>query len=156
MANINTGAPIRFENGGVVKVGGSSDVVLNIVAGTLNWKVMGREVIAHKDRGTLGSLVAGDQRPCEVSLDVYYTANYETSGSLLLLVEQTISSGVVSTFDIVVDMPDNLGASSGTRWTFGECYLPDGYEVQTSEGATFDRLILRCLDNELEPTIANY
>lgn len=158
MANINSGAPIRFENGGILQLGSTPDTVLNLVAGTMEIDIPGREVIQHKDRGQLQSsaLVPGDQRPCMIRFNVFYAPNQLAGGAFRQLVKQSITTGIVNTFQVIVKVPDYDGAATGDKYVFAKCFLADGEKIKMSSGQNFDHMELEMTDFEADPTPVRY
>jgi hypothetical protein len=162
MANINSGVPIRFENGGILTLtesGGSADTVLLIEAGTLTFKPGGREAIVYKDRGTLAtSAVEGDERPTEVSFDIKIAPGaFVDSGQVFKRLAVVGSSGVSAKFSVVVSFPDARGAIVGDRITFAHCVLQEQPEYTAGgENDGLDHLKIKMIDLEAFPVAASY
>lgn len=156
MADINNGKVLRFENGGRILLGDGDSVLLNIVAGSLRIRIPGREVLLHKDRGTLDqlNLIPGDERPCALEFDCYYTADQVSTGRLRQVLRQQVASGLVVPLRITVQVRDFLGATTCDQYVFARCFLAEGEEIDL-EGVggeePFDRLRYRFTDYEPAP-----
>lgn len=161
MATLNAGTPVRFENGGVILIG--ADDILNIQEGTLKWGVKGYEPIPVTDRGVLTDVVAGNERPCEIELEVKYNSIIDTDGLLTKLmgtlasnkVANRTSGGLIFTFELTVRIFAFAGqALPYDQLVFTKCYLPDGLSYSASSGADVDKLSLKLMSHSLSPTIA--
>ena len=123
MANRNSGGWQRFENGAIVLIG--SDPILNIVPGSVRVRHRQRERVGNRDRGVLGGMTVGDQRPQEIELQVWRTT---TLNALLALMVPAATNGMETFFAITIKQPAYLGATTGDQWVFSSCYLPEGWE----------------------------
>jgi hypothetical protein len=170
MPDINAGLPVRFESGGTIQIG--SDPILNVVSGTLTWKVRGYQPIPHRDRGKLQGVLAGDEQGCSLGLDVMYTAGANgmvgtgtppggflsklfgalTSGKI----NNRTSTGELFTFNVTIRIPDGMGVATGDQYVFEKCYLPDGADFAAVPGADFDKLTISLESHSLTPTMSRY
>ena len=120
----NAGPIQRWENGGVLKIGGTA--VNNIVPGTLRWRRVPRECVVMMDRGQFTARIPGDQRPQEIEFETYATTLSEASNDLIDTLYPAFSSGQFPDIAIIIERPDYDGATTGKRWTFAKCVLVDG------------------------------
>ncbi len=160
MPSINAGVPVRFEAGGVILIG--ADDILNVKEGTLKWGVKGYEPLPQTDRGVLTDVVAGNERPCEIEIDVKYTSLVDADGLLPKLmgalatnkIVNRTAGGLIFTFDMTV----RLFASAGQplpydNIVFTKCYLPDGLSFSAASGTEVDTLSLKLMSHAMSPTI---
>ncbi len=142
MGNINT-SPWIFENGGSLDIAdGGSNIVLNIVEGTLEWTPMHYENVKWKDRNVLqlpqqGAPIAGTMR-CEVRC-----GELSGSGSLYAKLMTAATAGAVEIFStVVIKRPTYRGSGTFETLTFTNCYL-DTSQLPTfraGQGSDHDRL----------------
>ena len=125
MADRNAGGWIRFENGAIILIG--SDPIFNLVAGSFRYRPMQRERVGNRDRGVLGAMTVGDQRPQEIEFELYRTANFEALRTLML---PAATAGFETFFTLVVKVPDYDGATAGKQWSFNKCVVTEGFEDQ--------------------------
>lgn len=137
MANINSGDVVRFENGGRLLVG--ADVVLNIKAGSLKLKVLGRETWIHRDRGVMQAAYVGDDRPAEVEFTLKVTNLHDSDNAIGALCPAD-ANGKKTLVNLTVERYDYRGASTGSKIVLTSCYCPDGYDVSTVEGPDSDEI----------------
>ncbi len=161
MASLNAGVPGRFENGGVILIG--TDDVLQVVEGTLKWKLRGHESIPQTDRGALTVVVAGNERPCEVEFDIKYTSVFDADAILAKImgplvagkVSNRTNTGEIFTFDLTV----RLFAAAGQAFpydqaVFTKCYLADGIDFSAAAGQDVDKLSLKLMSHSNSPTFS--
>ena len=163
MANINSGMPIRWENGGTITIeefgGATPDTIINVEAGTLRFKAGGREAIIYKDRGALQAAPPeGDERPTEVDIDVKVAPTVFTGTDQIwkrLVVAGT--AGATPRFILVCRFPAYRGSATGDQLTFANCVMQEFPELQTGgENNGLDMIRLRFLDLEAFPVAATY
>jgi hypothetical protein len=139
MANVNSGAWVRFENSGVVLIG--ADTLLNIVPGSLRVRERQRERIPNMDRGVLGAVTLGDQRQQEIEFQIYRVS---ASNTFLATMLPAATTGLETYFSLTVKVADYLGAATGQQWVWASCYAPDGFEQQAGgRGQETDRITIR-------------
>ncbi|HZW06978.1 MAG TPA: hypothetical protein VFF65_07625 [Phycisphaerales bacterium] len=160
MANKNAGTQIRFENGGTILIG--ADTLLNIVKGSLNFKVPGYEPKQTYDRGQPGAVIAGDLRCCEGSLDLSYTSPIDADGVLTALVgalsadkiANVTAAGLIFTFSMTVKVPDGLGVATGDQYAFTGVYLDPAFDYQAGDEVDVLKCAFKC--NNGGPAITRY
>lgn len=142
MANTNTGSPVRWENGGILRVvidpdGTPADNELLLVeAGTINFQPGLTEGIVIMDRGQLTGVKSGDERPSTVSFTL--KIGKTTFDTLLDLMTPTDSGGDKVLFDIEIEFTDGTGGTVDEGVRFQDCWMPDGYQYQTGSGGAVD------------------
>lgn len=149
----NAGPIQRWENGGVLKIGGTA--VSNVVPGTLRWRRIPREVVSVMDRGDFSARIPGDKRPQEIEFETWATTLSEASSDLIDTLLPAYSSGQLADITIVIERPDYDGASTGKRWTFSKCVLVDGLEDQTAgsgQGADTRRFRIMSYEGPVDST----
>lgn len=152
MANRNSGAWQRSSNGVSILLG--SDPLLNLVPGSLRYKLMQRQRIDNYDRGVHGSTTIGDQRNQEVEFQLYRTSTFETLRALLV---PAGTNGAETGFSMTIKQPDYLGAATGETFTLTAGYLPDGFEdIADSGGQDVDKITIRAVFRCDYPTISTY
>lgn len=143
MPNVNT-TPKRFESGGVLTITptlptGSAMTVLNINPGTLNFSKPIREAHPYTDRGVQQQPLEGDNGRGKFKI-VVKAVKREAAGLLATLAANgptsSSNAGCKATFQIDVTIPDALGGSVSTRYTFADFFLTSPPEFQA--GADFD------------------
>lgn len=131
VVDINAGNPLRFENGGKVRIfnsGGSQDYnIFLIEAGTLQIDDAHTEGIPVSDRAVLSEVVVdGDERPSMIRLSCKATKLGLTNATeLLALIRPAAASGLKTLYKIEIDIYDSRGGSTGTRITATKCWVPD-------------------------------
>jgi len=131
MGNINS-TPLSFENGGSLDIAdGSSNIVLNIVEGTLEWTPTMYEQLEWDDRNVpqlpqQGAPIRGTMR-CEVRC-----GELSGAGSLYAKLMTAATAGALEIFStVVVKRPSYRGSGTFETLTFTNCYL------DTSQPPTF-------------------
>lgn len=155
MADINAGQPLRFENGGALKIG--TDTVLLVESGTLSFTPGLVETHAVMDRGVFtGDVLDGDERPSTIEFSGKVSATTFDSSELVAALRGVSSGGARTLYNVIVDLPDSRGAG-GRRITFADCYMETGYQYQAAgPGATPDSLRFQIRSLSTEPTYADY
>lgn len=163
MPDRNTGIPVQFHNGGVILVG--ADDILNVVSGTMTYKIPGRTPRPQMSKGAIVDVLPGDERQCELSLDINYTGTATGFGGLLPLVMGALVStrvanvtaaGRLFTSSITVRIPDFVGAAVGDQYVFAKCYLANGVEFTAGSGEQHDTIKATFMDAEASPAISRY
>ena len=151
MANINSGAWVRFDNDAIIMIG--SDTLKNYVSGSFRYRRRTRERIPNIDRGVQGLVTVGDERPQEIEFEIYRTSITEATLSALM---PAATSGVETYVTLVVKIPNYQGATTGYSYTFDKFYLPDGVEDQANQGASADKITIRGVHAGTMPTPTSY
>lgn len=165
MANLNSANALRFQNGGELLIG--ADSVKQIVSGTLEWDVPGNEPIQVMDRGVLGEVIAGDERPVKGRLSVMLTSKFwiGTDNLLATLMGALVSgavrnysttTGLVNTFSMTIKQPGGRGVATGTQFVFSNCYLPNGVSYKPAAGNEPDKLEFDFACASASPVITTY
>ena len=163
MANLNAGTPLKFENGGIINF--ATDVLLAVVEGTGKIVIPVNEPMPHMDRGVLTSVVAGNQRMCEVEFDVKCTGGATgvpaffdklMGAKATNKMSNVTAAGLIFTFPMTIKVPDYLGAATGWSYAFTACYAESGLDIQFAAGTNFDTLKVKLKCNETSPTIVTY
>lgn len=129
--DINAGSPLRFENGGKIRIfnnaGSSSYNVLLVQDGTLQVDDADREGIPYMDRSSLsGNVVEGDQRPSFIRFSGKVTKLGMTGAAeLLSVLRPAAASGLKTTYKVEIDLFDARGGSTGLRCTGLKCWVPE-------------------------------
>lgn len=165
MANLNTGSPIRFPNGGVILIG--ADTLINLAenAGELSVRPGMREGRLHFDRGTMTHINAGNERPTEWRLRVKVVASTMADASASLLskfvgayatnkIVNLDGSGGLFKFNMTIKIPDNLQATTGQQIALANCWVNEPPEYVPGE--EYDVLALAGLALESSPTFTRY
>lgn len=158
MADINSGQPVRWENGGAIKIDtGTSYAALHAEAGTLRFQPGLKQREAMTDRGAYtGVVLEGDERMSRIEITAKCTATSFDATNLVKLARSSSSSGAITKFILVVDIPDYRGGG-GKRITFNDCFMPDGEQYQAAgAGATADTIALVFMSLDSEPTETDY
>lgn len=146
MANYNSGNWIRFENGAKL-INGShtgTDELLCLVPGTVRLRTQQREHVQMMDRGVLGNVVMGDERPQEIEFQLYRTPVIDVLVAAWIPSQSSPTNGIEPFFSLTIKVPNYLGASTGYYYEFTKCYLPDGPEYQASgSGQDADKVTFR-------------
>ena len=149
MPNYNTGDQIRFDNGGKIFFGTTAtptDEIINIVPGSVKHGPMPREAIQTKDRGVLGSVIVGDQRPQVIEFQVYRTA---LTSALLAALKPADTNGAKTLLYVTIRYYDYLGAATGDEWKYTKVYMPDAEDQDANaEGPNLDIVTIRLLSAE--------
>lgn len=159
--NINDGTTHRLKEG-QIEISGATDqyIILQRVYGTLRIVEGGNELIPISDGANLdpANIRQGDQRPTTVELQVRLAAGSLTgTADLRDLVEQTFTNGLAVPFEMIIEIPNSPGATSGTRITLAECVLDTGgLTIEEADGADTDKISMRITDYEPKPTYAAY
>lgn len=141
MADRNTGAWIRFENGAIILIG--ADPIFNLVPGSFRVREMPRERVGNRDRGVLGAMTVGDERPQEIEFKVYRTALWPALRALML---PAATNGVETFFTLTAKVPNYDGAAAGYQSVWNKCYLPDGLEENVGgSGQSGDEITVRAV-----------
>ena len=158
MPDINSGLPLKFENGGTVELydvaGSTAYNVLLIEPGTVRWKPGFNQKIVYKDRGTLATTpLVGSEMPGMLSFTARMTKNGLTGATDLFTVARPgDTSGYARVIKIVFKVPGFRGASTGSRATLENCFMPEPPEYTASgEGEDFDTMAFEftCLDSSV-------
>ena len=153
MADRNSGAWQRFENGAILLLSGT-DEIKNLVPGTLRYRVPQRERIVNMDRGVIGVVTIGDQRMCEIEFELHRTDNLD---ALIALFKPAVTAGVDVPVAMTVKIPDYLGATTGNSLAFAKCFMDEGEEHQASgSGQDADKVRFHFNDAEAAPTPGTY
>jgi hypothetical protein len=164
--SLNDGAfQIKFDNPGstIALTNGTSAPleVFNIVAGSLSYDVPGIEHGAQMDRNRITGVLAGSERPCNISFTLKVTGNLFdtsewralTSGALATSkIAQLNSTGQIFTFGIQVFHKHGTTATSGTRLTFANCVLESALNFQASAGVDSDEITASVISYDSSPT----
>lgn len=157
MPNYNLGAPIRFPNGCKLYIGaavGSIEIVDNVVDGSIEFSAPGYEKIPYKQGGRLRDIIAGDERESMLKFELYRSPVLE---ALLTVMRPAIASGEQPTFFARVEIPDYLNATTGRRYDFSACYMPDDVLHRTANlGPEFDKVSIELRNFENAPTKSSY
>jgi hypothetical protein len=153
MADLNTGIPLRFTNGGLfqIKNGSSWDTVKNISAGTLNLTIPGLDSYTHMDQGTIITQITGDERPATASLRCKIGSGTGVSGELPDAMFPADSGGEKGTFDcrfVFFTFRGATGANAAKVVTLEKCFLPDGLNTQPGSGQEGDEFVLNITSNK--------
>mgnify|MGYP000547076155 CR=1 FL=1 len=157
MPTYNDGTPVRYPNGGTLSIGadtGSLQVVNNYVDGSLEHQAPGYEKIEYKQGGKLRNVVAGDERSGTLKFELYRTPNIE---ALLTVMRPALASGEQAFIVVRIEYPNYLNATTGRRYTFTKCYLPDDVMYRAAnQGPEFDKISIELRNFENSPTLASY
>lgn len=156
MANVNSGKPVRFRDGGqiILDPGGDDETILNIVDGTYSERIGMRTPIVDRSRGAMAANVReGDEQPCEIAFDVKYTSDAPASHLRgILTARKDTPDGYVLQRDVRVIQPAHAAATTGESRTFKDCFVLPPLEIQ--EGEEFDTLRVRLQSPHPEPVVA--
>jgi hypothetical protein len=154
MANTNTGIWQRFENDGALLIGTSP--ILNYVPGSLKISRRQRERIGNKDRGVLGGMTVGDQRPQMIEFQIYRTARTTGSEATIAMMLPAATTGAETFFTLVVKVAEYLGATTGESATFNKCVLADGIDEAAGAGTETDKITVKIMHHGDIVTPASY
>lgn len=146
---------IRHEWGAVVKIDdGTTQTFLKLkMPGTINYKIGGYGSITTREGGALLAALEGDAMQCELNMDFYFSGTANAASVYKLLGKRNTSSGAKQTFAVSIWVPAYRGATTGDLIVFNQCFLPEnGREVRAGGTNEPDRLTIRLIDNEPEPT----
>ena len=162
--DINASTPLRFENGGrliVWDTAGSVDyTVIHIDAGAITHSPGGTEGIHVMDRARFtGDVLAGDARLSSLSFNVSLTKEGVTVPSVELraLLQPPDASGKKALFKIDIEIPDERGGATGTRFTYNNCWLSDPESFSAAgEGQTKDSVEFTLASIDFEPVFVSF
>lgn len=150
MADINTGNPTRFEQGGVLTIIDGSDgehTVLWIVAGSLSIQEGSTSDIVLRDRGTNLSVKAGDEQVSTISFSVS-DADFE---SLLDELRPAAVAGMKTDFAVLIELAPGKGETATKEIYFDKCYLQGQPQFQAASDDNPDRWSINLMS--LQPEI---
>lgn len=159
--NKNTGNALKFKDG-TIEISGGTDqyILLQRVHGTLTFTEGGFGVIPISENGSLDetNIRQGDEKPTSVEIQFEHTKLGMTgTNDLYDLVKPSHTNGIRDTFEMIVEIPDYLGASTGLRYTFAFCYTNEGgIRIDTGGDDETDKVSLSITDMESAPTKAAY
>lgn len=162
MADINTGTPVNFDVGGNVVIyntAGTTDYsVLRLEPGTLRQKPGLYDHLNIMDKGDLTDLVlALDEKPSTLSFGVRASANgLSGAADLIALLVPAVVAGLRPTFQVDFEIPDAPRSATGVKFTYAECWLPEGWEYQARSGLSVDLLTVNLESSTSDPAIATY
>lgn len=157
----NTGTAQRFKEG-TIEISGGTDqyILMQRVHGTFRFTEGGFAMIPISNNGSLdeNNIRQGDEQPTTMEIQFYLTKEGMTgSNDLYDLVKPSFTAGKADTFEVIVDIPDAPGSSTGTKFTFAHCVLnAGGLSVESVDGEDCDKVSLSLTDYEAAPAKATY
>lgn len=166
MADVNAGKPITLEIGSKVWFstdGATWSEIRNVVGGTITPSIPGYEPKRHMEYGNLTYVMAGNERPCKLDVDICHTPIVEADGMLAKLmgalttnaVKNVASDGQVYLFYMRVWIPDFRDAATGTLYVWSKCFLPDGFKIEPAKGVDFDVIKMPLESYTLSPAVTS-
>jgi hypothetical protein len=157
MPDINSGTPTRWENGGAIKIDtGTSYAILMVQSGSVSFQTGLKAREPWDDRGVFAGVLEGDERLSTVELEVKCAAASFDATNVVKLARSTSSSGAITLYDVVIDIPDYRGGG-GKRITFNECFLPEGEQWKAAgPGAAPDTIKFTFKSLDAEPVETDY
>jgi len=156
MANTNTGAPLRLENGGIVRAIIDPDGTpvehefLLLEAGSVSIQEGLSERIPIMDRGAFtGDVLEGDERVSVINLA--NAMGRTTFDTFLALTTPASANGLITKFNLEIEWAPGKGSSTTEGMRFTRCYQPEGNNIQTGgAGQSKDQVsrVIHSLDAE--------
>jgi hypothetical protein len=139
MAATNTGTPIRWENGGVLRIiVGMAESEFDLVEeGSINWQSGLREGIVIGDRGELVSVKSGNERPSTISFDTKL-GNTTFATVLGTLMKPADTAGQKTLFTVEIEYSVGSGTNTSLGVRFADCWMPDGEQFSAGGAGAVD------------------
>jgi hypothetical protein len=157
MADINDSKVMRFDYGGVIKIG--SDELRYIKSGALRYNTGKQESQRIKERGKPAQWISGDEDVSEITLDMYVTSNpaikIETALFGVAASDRfpgVTATGAPFTFTLVVEHFETVNGTRKKTLTFENCVAdrPSYTEGGENDG---DSISVRIRSLTANPTI---
>jgi len=153
---INTGQPLRLEQGGLLKlIDGATDPyeIQNREKGTVQLEDGWYEPLRYNNKGQMQVPVEGDERPSTFRATLMLTS---TAAGQLLVVSQgrNTAAGLLKVYILEVHWPAYKGATTGHKATIANAYFLKPVQIQ--EGQEFDTVTIEMESSEPKWTLATY
>lgn len=152
MATLNDNEITSFNQGGVIEVGATPDVIASVVEGSMEIIEPAPEVFEQYDRETFVADMVKRKPRGMVRFRVRLTKNV---AALRTALKPADTNGALTGVDVVVKIPDYRGASTGISATFSGCVVVGDITI-TENPTEFDEVTFELKHDANAPTWGTY